>query len=168
MPNVSVAGVPGLPTVQLNKLRRQRLLLRKRLVVLLCCGSDDGESGAMAAALTADLLAYLSTGQVQVFSAALRRRQVSDPLLQTLLQHLFRSIDSTTDTLLSLLTNVAAAAAGAPAVATRLCRTLQLRFVLEEQVVEVLTTACTPAATSERQNTAHSPRRQRWKRVSQG
>jgi regulator of sigma D len=172
MPNAIPVRLPGFPAALLNDLRHLRRQLRKRLVLLLSCSADDYESRSDTAALDTDLLAYLALGHGQVFSAALRRRHLPDPVLQALFGHLLHSIDATTDTLLVLLATPdcqrISARHGTRHTMAKLCRTLQLRFVLEEQVVEVLAECCGRGIRAEPRAAAQPPRRQRWKRSNQG
>jgi regulator of sigma D len=172
MPNATPAGRPGFPAALLNDLRHLRLQLRKRLVLLLTCSTDDCASRRDTAALGTELLAYLALGHAQVFSGALRRRRLPDPVLQALFLHLLHSIDTTTDTLLTLLAEPdcqrISMRQGTQHTTAKLCRTLQLRFVLEEQVVEVLAASSDASIRYPRTAALQSPRRQRWKRASQG
>jgi regulator of sigma D len=125
---------------RLQRIEVNRLLLQLLSGELLAC--PPVEQAQSLQALRAELVDYVSTGHFEIYGRVLPRKLRPDPDLHSLLQHIFHSIGRSTDTVLGFNDRFAHDSAAIPArpfrqVLIRLSRALQLRFALEEQLLDL-------------------------------
>jgi regulator of sigma D len=127
----------------ISKWRLQRLEVKRLLLQLLSdelLVSSPAEQAQSLRALRTELVDYVSTGHFEIYGRVLPRRLRPDPELHALVQHIFHSIGRSTDTVLSFndrFGHDAPAARPVRQALFRLSRALQLRFALEEQLLDL-------------------------------
>ncbi len=129
----------------LSKWRLQRIEVNRLLEQLLSgdwLACPAAEQTQTLQVLCAELVDYVSTGHFEIYGRVLPRKAQPDPDLQALLQHIFRGIGWSTDAVLSfndrfLHTNPATPIRRIRQFLIRFGRALQLRFALEEQLLDL-------------------------------
>lgn len=125
---------------RLQRIEVNRLLLQLLNGEVLAC--PPAEQTQVLQSLRTELVDYVSTGHFKIYGRVLPRRLRPDPELHTLLQHIFHGIGRSTDAVLGFNDRFAREGGNAPArglrhVLMRLSRALQLRFALEEQLLDL-------------------------------
>ena len=123
---------------RLQRIEVKRLLLQLLSEELLACAPADQAQSLQA--LRAELVDYVSTGHFEIYGRVLPRRLQPGPELHALLHHIFHSIGESTDTVLGFndrFGHEAPAARPVRQALLRLSRALQLRFALEEQLLDL-------------------------------
>lgn len=129
----------------ISKWRLQRIEIRRLLLQVLSgelLTYSQAEQAQALRTLCSELVDYVSTGHFKIYGRILPRRLRADAELQSVLQHIFRSIGKSTDAVLGFndrLQQQADGPGGTPCrlALARLSRGLMLRFALEEQLLEL-------------------------------
>lgn len=129
---------------RINQWRAQRHELRRQLSALLCCELlplPEVEHASLCAIFNQTLTIYLATGSQVLRRVRKQCHRQRDPVRHKLLLHLLTHIEKSTPRVASLCTLCTRNDHHTASLYTALagcCRQLQLRFVLEEQLLEVL------------------------------
>lgn len=123
---------------RLQRIEVKRLLEQLLSAELLSCST--AEQGQSLQVLRAELVDYVSTGHFEIYGRVLPRRLQPDPDMHALLQHIFHSVGQSTDTVLGFNDRFSDDAPTTRPLRQALCRlgrALQLRFALEEQLLDL-------------------------------
>jgi regulator of sigma D len=123
---------------RLQRIEVKRLLMQLLSEELLSCA--PAEQAQSLQALRAELVDYVCTGHFEIYGRVLPRGVQANPELLALLQHVLQSIGRSTDTVLGFndrFGHDAPATRPVRQVLFRLSRALQLRFALEEQLLDL-------------------------------
>ena len=132
----------------ISKWRLQRIEVNRLLLQLLSAellAWPPAEQTQALHTLRTELVDYVSTGHFEIYSRVLPRRPQADAERHALLQHIFHSIGRSTDTVLGFNDRFAQKSEHEEGVTARplrqmlirLSRALQLRFALEEQLLDL-------------------------------
>ncbi len=144
-PNKSSHDSHSVLELLIGKWRLQRIEVSRLLVQLLSgdvLACPAVEQTQTLQTLCTELVDYVSTGHFEIYGRILPRKLRADADLHALLQHIFHSIGQTTDTVLRFNdhfghTTVAPPSRAFRQLLLRQSRALQLRFALEEQLLEL-------------------------------
>jgi regulator of sigma D len=140
------SGQRTLPFIhcRINQWRTQHHELRRQLSALLCCELlplPEVEHATLRATFNHTLAAYLATGSQVLRRVWQQCHRQRDPVRRKLLLHLLTHIEESTSRVLACSAHCTGNDHNKASFYTALagcCRQLQLRFVLEEQLLEVL------------------------------
>jgi regulator of sigma D len=124
---------------RLQRIEVNRLALQLLGDELLSCAA--AERAQTLQTLCTELVDYVSTGHFEIYGRVLPRKLRNDPDLHALLQHIFHSIGRSTDAVLAFndrwYSSTAMPIRPFRQLLLRLNRALQLRFALEEQLLDL-------------------------------
>jgi len=127
-----------------SNLRAQRNELRLQLSALLCCELlpvPESDHATLCATVNHTLASYLATGTQMLGRIRQQSHWQHDPVRRRLLSHLLTHIDASSPRVFAFSRYCSGRHCQKPSFYAALavcCRQIQLRFVLEEQLLEVL------------------------------